>query len=875
MRMLNAASFRPDGSVNFFDRYAPWIITGVSLFYAVTFPIHHAAILVVIPVAMAAWLYRTRGGWIASGAALILDYFLVIAYDPGDTGQNLFTLDYELENFFLLGHLFVLVAGLTIGRLRQLNDSRIRIELELRERNRYLSLLNEMTRLVITAKDFNLMMANLVKEFAVLLNADACYLTRWDATQRQAYPIATTSPNSATFLQSTYPRGDDLTTAALREKNVVHVPDYAASPYAPSFAFAEKTFYSIPLIYGEHQLGAVIAGFNESHQISAEELKRAKQAGDQVALALWNTQQDLEYQRSLREQEALSDIALALSETESIGLNNVLQLIVNSAKDLIANAEQSVIHLYNEKDQTLTSEAVAGFNDPQGGRKSIRLGEGIAGQVITSGETVNISDVNTDPRFVKLGSEPTYRSLMVAPVHSGKHNLGTISIQSNTPYAFSPNDNKLISQLGTQAAIAIENANLLEKTQQALKEANALYRINRGLVASLDPDDLLQDTVELLQKNFGYYYVQVFVANPDTGNFIMRAGSGDIGAQLKEQDYQLPRGEGIVGYTAETGDAFFTNDVDDAVSYVRHPLLPDTKAELAVPVKVKNEILGLLDIHQAAPKRLSQRDVQLVSAVADQLAIALQRADLYENLQISLQQEKVIRGQMMQNERLTVMGRLLATVSHELNNPLQAIQNALFLLKEEQGISDQGRQDLEIVLAESERMSSLIERLRATYRPAQSEDLLPTQINKIVEDTHALISTHLRHNHITFENRSDPELPVIYALSDQIRQVVLNLFMNACEAMPEGGKLSVSTEYVADAREIMLAVADTGTGIPAEILPIIFEAFVTNKASGTGLGLTISYDIVQKHRGRIIAENNPEFGATFKVWLPLNDEEKS
>ena len=104
------------------------------------------------------------------------------------------------------------------------------------------------------------------------------------------------------------------------------------------------------------------------------------------------------------------------------------------------------------------------------------------------------------------------------------------------------------------------------------------------------------------------------------------------------------------------------------------------------------------------------------------------------------------------------MGRLLATVAHELNNPLQAIQNALFLLREETSFSPQGRQDLEIVLAESERMANMIERLRATYRPVNADDFVPTQINNIIEDVYALTSTHLRHNQIGFEFHPDPDL---------------------------------------------------------------------------------------------------------------------
>jgi two-component system NtrC family sensor kinase len=462
---------------------------------------------------------------------------------------------------------------------------------------------------------------------------------------------------------------------------------------------------------------------------------------------------------------------------------------------------------------------------------------------------------------------------MVTPVHSGNRKLGTISVSSNLPFAFNENDIKLLSQLGTQAAIAIENANLLESTQQALKETNALYRINQGLVTSLEPGDLLQDTVELLQKNFGYYYVQIYVADPESEDFVMRAGSGRIGMQLKARGHRIKAGEGIVGYTAETGAPFFTNNVDDIVSFTRNPLLPTTKSELTVPVKIGGEILGLLDIHQTPPKYLTQRDMQLVTAVADQLAIALQKADLYESLQESLRQEKAVRGQLVKNERLVIMGRLLATVSHELNNPLQAIQNALFLLKGETHLSPQGRQDLEIVLAESERMANMIERLRATYRPVHADDFVPTQINHIVEDVYALTSTHLRHNQIVFEFHPDLDLPLILALADQIRQVVLNLLMNAVESMTSGGKLTVNTNFLCESNEILLTVSDTGEGIPPEILPTVFEAFVTNKERGTGLGLTISYDIVIKHHGRITAENNPDAGALFKVWLPVNHSE--
>lgn len=584
------------------------------------------------------------------------------------------------------------------------------------------------------------------------------------------------------------------------------------------------------------------------------------------------SEKDVELKQQLEEADALSEISIALSQAERVGLSNILQLIVDSAKKLIPAAEQAVIHIVDDEKKYLIAKAVSGFKNAPERRLQMRLGEGIAGQAITSGETINITDINTDKRFIKSVSISNFRSLLVTPIISGDQKLGTISIQSQMPNAFSKHEQDLLYALGVQAAIAIENAHLLETTQQSLRETNALYRINQGLIA-FTPEELLEDVVDLLQKNFGYYHVQVYIIEPQSGEFILKAASGEIGKQLIENKHRLRAGAGIVGYAAETLVPFFTNNVDEIVFFNRNPLLPETKSELAVPVKIENHLFGILDIQQAPPKIFSARDLQVVSNVADQLAIALQKAELYQELQNSLQQEKAMQNQLIQNERLAAIGRLLASVSHELNNPLQAIQNALFLLKEEQGISEQGKQDLNIVLAESERMASMIKRLRDTYRPIRAEDFRQTQLNALIEDVYALVAGHLRHNQITFEFFPDPELQPIPALTDQIRQALLNLVINAVEAMPAGGKLTVYTEFLPETEEALITIIDTGKGIATNIMDNIFEAFNTDKDKGTGLGLTITYDIITKHHGRITAENNAGLGATFRIWLPAKEME--
>jgi len=280
--------------------------------------------------------------------------------------------------------------------------------------------------------------------------------------------------------------------------------------------------------------------------------------------------------------------------------------------------------------------------------------------------------------------------------------------------------------------------------------------------------------------------------------------------------------------------------------------------------------VGVIDVQEKPPNKLTDNDLQLMVAVADQLSVALQRASLYSNLQTALQQEQTVRSQLVQSERLALVGRLLASVSHELNNPLQAIQNALFLLKDEEDLSPQGKQDLDVILSEAERMASLIERLRSAYRPGRVKDFRPVELNGLIEDVHTLISTLLRQKQVAFEFHPEPDLPPISGMSDQMRQVVLNLFLNAIEVMQTGGRLFVWTQNLPQQNEVLLSVKDTGPGIDPELLPKIFDAFITDKQTGTGLGLTITRDIIEQHFGRIEAKNDPAGGAIFNVWLPLN-----
>jgi two-component system NtrC family sensor kinase len=255
--------------------------------------------------------------------------------------------------------------------------------------------------------------------------------------------------------------------------------------------------------------------------------------------------------------------------------------------------------------------------------------------------------------------------------------------------------------------------------------------------------------------------------------------------------------------------------------------------------------------------------------VADQLAAGLEKAMLYAELQEALEKEKSIRAQLVQTEKLAAMGRLVASVAHELNNPLQAIQNALYLVKMEEELTIQAGEDLQVALDETTRMGNLIARLRDVYRPTSIEEQRPETLNILVDEVERLIGTHLRHNKIAFEFKPDLDLPKAMMNRDQIKQVILNLCLNAVETMPNGGKLVVETQYCAPESQVVFRVKDSGPGISPEVISHIFEPFYTTKEKGTGLGLFISYEIVQNHGGDINVESVKGAGATFTFSLPI------
>ena len=232
--------------------------------------------------------------------------------------------------------------------------------------------------------------------------------------------------------------------------------------------------------------------------------------------------------------------------------------------------------------------------------------------------------------------------------------------------------------------------------------------------------------------------------------------------------------------------------------------------------------------------------------------------------------------QLTQSEKLASIGRLAAGVAHEINTPLTGVLTYSSLMLEDTSLPRDSREDVRVIVEETTRCRQIVRNLLDFARETKPE-IGRNNINELVRKTLDIVRKQSLFQNIAIEERLRSDLPEIFVDANQIRQVVMNLVLNAAEAMPKGGKLFISTDYGEAERFVKVVVRDTGCGIPEDHLERIFDPFFTTKESGkgTGLGLSVSYGIVQKHKGTITVTSQVGKGTAFEVNLPISDEKEA
>jgi len=230
------------------------------------------------------------------------------------------------------------------------------------------------------------------------------------------------------------------------------------------------------------------------------------------------------------------------------------------------------------------------------------------------------------------------------------------------------------------------------------------------------------------------------------------------------------------------------------------------------------------------------------------------------------------QARLIQSEKLAVVGQLASSLAHELNNPLQAIQSGLGLVISEMSANkpDHVMQDLHVIQAELDRIGTIFRQMLDFYRPVTFESR-PLDLNAICEGVRILMRKKLQEASITLRLQLGAQLPLTCGDSNQIKQVLLNLVLNAAEAMPPAGGV-ITLQTIHNGQQVCLCVIDTGVGITPEQRNRLFEPLFTTKTRGLGLGLAISQEIIRRHEGTIAVQSAPGSGTTFEIVLPARKQ---
>ncbi len=303
-------------------------------------------------------------------------------------------------------------------------------------------------------------------------------------------------------------------------------------------------------------------------------------------------------------------------------------------------------------------------------------------------------------------------------------------------------------------------------------------------------------------------------------------------------------------------------------------ILEDFIPGLLVPLVSQSRLSGIFAIAEKISDRDFQMDdVEFMSILGNQISVAIENARLYESEQLTARQLRATQEQLVQSERLAALGDMSAKVAHEINNPLGIIKNYLLLIRRNANGDEQIDDYVDVVGDEIDRMARIVSELLDFHRPG-GEIFTRLDLCEIIEDVLRLMERKIASSNIELIRGFGLQPIYISGAADNLKQVFINLVINSCDAMPQGGRLSLNLYDEADT--VRLEVCDTGTGIPPEIIPRIFEPFFTTKdpGRGTGLGLSVCYGIIKKHHGTI-TYRNIDTGGCFEIVLPKVKDDNS
>ena len=540
-----------------------------------------------------------------------------------------------------------------------------------------------------------------------------------------------------------------------------------------------------------------------------------------------------------------------------------LQLIVDQAVRVTRASSGSVV-LVNPTSGFLEIHASMGL-PPKAAELKLRVGEGITGWVALKGQPVRSGDVGKDPHYIRL--RENVGSELAVPLVVNGDVRGVLNVDSDRRDAFTAADQELLEALSHSAATVIQNTWLYEQLRLKARLLETLARVGQTINSALNLDDALQvitrEACVMMQAKMS----SLLMLDESREWLELRASCG--AGETYVQRPRLSADESLVGIVVRRRKPIQVENVQTSSRYQSTGLARQEGlvSLLSVPLIFAGEAIGALNIYTGHPYKFSNEEIRILSALAELSALAIEKARLYERI-------VDVEEQLRQNEKLSALGLLAAEVAHEIRNPLTVMKMLYHSLDLKFPKGDPRSKDAEILGEKIEHLNKIVDQILAFARTTEPT-FAPVKLDELVGELGLLVRHKLRHQNIEFTQKLDPALPKVMADATQLEQAFLNLILNAAEAMPKGGTLTVTSRKITPkeggkATQIAVEFKDTGEGMTEEQCKRAFTTVLsTTKAKGTGLGLAIVGRVVETHRGELKIKSQLGRGTTITVLLPL------
>jgi len=407
------------------------------------------------------------------------------------------------------------------------------------------------------------------------------------------------------------------------------------------------------------------------------------------------------------------------------------------------------------------------------------------------------------------------------------------------------------------------------------RELTALLKSSALINSSLHTNDVLNFAMKVAEEFMEAEASSVFELDPEKGDISVRLARGEKGVFMKSK--RLQPGEGIAGWVIQNGkpmnvedvqkDTRFSDRFDKETGFI-------TRSLICVPLTIRGRTTGALQVlNKKDGNSFTEEDTELLNALAQQIAVALDNARLYqrlqENFELTEQELKVTQRKLLRSERSAAIANLVQGVAHEVRNPIMSIGGFATRMKADLAEDSRMQKYLDIILSETSRLEKLVRDVKEIAE-MQTVHLEPTDVKNLLARVIEEFSSDMARQAVRLKADIREDLPTINLDQEQISRAMRNIIQNSIEALHEGGTLKLSARKLDST--VQIVVEDSGVGIDEEKLDSVLDPFVTSKTTGAGLGLTMVYQIVTNHRGEIDIKSSGGKGTIVSLELPTGLE---